>query len=196
VSAIGELPLPLVHRSVVINMRRDEAKSARREYDELDPVFPIARELIRKWAQICVLARDPEMPDQLRNRSADNWLCSDRPDEDVGVVLLGEIQTIFLVRGLDRVTSADLVEALLGLDDGFWNEWRGPKDDRPARKLNQTGLAEILRPFGIRSRTIWAAGRRPGDSSKRGFYRSQFEDAWRRYCPPADTPTQLSKISA
>jgi len=150
----------------VINMRRDEAKSARRDYDEFDPVFPIARELIRKWAQNCVLARDPEMPDQLRNRSADNWrvllaiadslghgdearaaaikLCSDRPDEDVGVVLLGEIQTIFLVRGLDRVTSADLVEALLGLDDGFWNEWRGPKDDRPARKLNQTGLAEIL----------------------------------------------------
>jgi hypothetical protein len=38
-----------------------------------------------------------------------------------------------------------LVEALIGLGDGLWNEWRGPKDDRPPRKLTQGELSRLLR---------------------------------------------------
>jgi len=167
-------------------------------------------------AATCSLASDPEMPPMLRNRAADNWrgllaiadnlghgeaarcaatkLASNRLDEDPGVVLLGNIGNLFQAWRVDRIASATLVEALLALDDSFWNEWRGPNDDRPPRKLTQGELARMLRPFEIRPRTIWSTQRGSGDNSRRGYLRSQFETAWRAYCPSADTPTQTSKI--
>jgi hypothetical protein len=215
VAAIGMLPLPLLHRAVVVNMQRS-AGSPLKRLDESDPGFAIAREGIRRWAARCTLAQDPEMPPGLRDRAADNWrvllaiadnlgygeparraavtLSANRPDEDPGVTLLTDIRTVFQALGVDRIASLALVEALIGLDDGLWNEWRGPNDDRPPRKLTQGELSRLLRPFGIRSKTIWPARRRPGDKSSRGYLSSQFEKAWRAYCPLPDTPTQPSKI--
>src|SRR5262249_1262563 len=102
--------------------------------------------------------------------------------------------TVFLGLGVDRITSAALVEALLDLDDGMWADWRGPNDNRPTRKLNQSELARLLRPFGIRPKTIWPAQRRPCDKRFRGYLRAQFETAWAAYCPTADTPTHPAKI--
>jgi Protein of unknown function (DUF3631) len=118
-----------------------------------------------------------------------------RSDEDPGVVLLDNIRTIFLALGTDRIVSVVLIRMLLEIEDGPWNEWRGLQDDRPPRKLTQSELAFLLRPFGIRPRTIWPTPRRPSDRSARGYLRYHFEDAWRAYCPAADTPTQPSKIS-
>jgi putative DNA primase/helicase len=208
------LPLPLLHRSVVISMQRSSAQL--RRLDEASQVFNLAREAIRKWSASVQLAQDPEMPPALRNRAADNWrilisiadslghgedaraaavaLSADRPDEDAGVVLLTDIRTIFQARNVDRIGSAALIEALVELGDGRWAEFRGVNDDRPPRKLTQPQLALLLRPFGIGSRTIWPLQRKPSDKSSRGYLQSQFELAWRAYCFAADTPTQPSKI--
>jgi Protein of unknown function (DUF3631) len=156
------------------------------------------------------------MPSPLRNRAADNWrgllsiaddfgygedarsaavtLSANRPDEDPGVTLLSDIRTVFQARRADRIASSALVEALLGLDDGLWNEWCGRNDDLQPRKLTQAELARLLRPFHIGPKTVWPLRRRPGDRSYRGYYRAQFEAAWASYCPPADTPTQSSEI--
>jgi len=218
VAAIGGLPLPLMHRAAAaINMQRcAPGESQVQQLDEIDPSFPATREEIRKWAATCSLARNPEMPPSLRNRSADNWrvllaiaddlghgddarsaaieLCSNRPDEDPGILLLVDIRNVFLARGVDRIGSLALVEALLALSDGLWNEWRGPNDDRAPRKLTQSELARLLRMFQIRPKTIWPAQRRPADKSKRGYLRSQFEAVWRAYCPIADTSPQSNKI--
>jgi Protein of unknown function (DUF3631) len=213
-AAIGMLPLPSLHRSVVISMQRSSAQL--RWLDEASQVFNLAREAIRKWSVTVQLAQDPEMPPALRNRAADNWrilisiadslgygedarvaavaLSDDRPDEDAGVVLLTDIRTIFHARNVDRVGSAALIEALVELGDGRWAEFPGVNDDRPPRKLTQPQLAHLLRPFGIGSRTIWPLQRRPDDKSSRGYLQSQFEPAWRAYCFAADTPTQPSKI--
>jgi hypothetical protein len=216
IAAIGMLPLPLLHRSVVISMQRSSAQL--RRLDETSHVFNLARQGIQKWSTNIQLAQDPEMPPALRNRAADNWrvlisiadslgcgeearaaavaLGADRPDEDAGVVLLTDIRTIFEARKVDRIASAALIEALVELGDGRWSEFCGVNDDRPPRKLTQPQLAQLLRPFGIGSRTIWPLQRRPGDKSSRGYLRSQFEPAWRAYCFTADTPTQPSKIMA
>jgi hypothetical protein len=115
-------------------------------------------------------------------------------EEDPGIVLLRDIGSVFLARGIDRIASAALVEALLGLDDSFWHDWRGQTDDGPPRKLTQGELARLLCMFQIRPRTIWPARRRLGDKSSRGYRRDQFEPAWAAYCPPADTPTPSSEI--
>jgi Protein of unknown function (DUF3631) len=56
------------------------------------------------------------------------------------------------------------------------------RDDRPGRKLTQGDVARLLRPFGIRSKSIWPAHRSAGSSSRKGYTRDQFEDAWRSYC--------------
>jgi hypothetical protein len=180
VAAIGMLPLPLLHRAVVVNMQRSGGSPLKR-LDESDPAFAIARAGIQRWAARCILAQDPVMPAALRDRAADNWrvllaiadnlaygeparraavtLSANRPDEDPGVTLLADIRIVFQAR--DRIASAALVEALTGLDDGRWNEWRGPKDDRPPRKLTQGELSHLLRPFGIVPKTIWPGRRRP-----------------------------------
>jgi hypothetical protein len=218
VAAIGSMPLPLLHRSALIRMRRHAPTEIKLErLDENCPTFPAVREQIQRWAATCApLAQDPAMPPLIHNRAADNWrvllaiaddlghgdearaaaiaLCANRPDEDPGVVLLTDIRSVFQTRGINRISSAALVEALLALDDGLWNEWRGPHDDRPPRKLTQGELARLLSPFDIRPRTIWPLRRQPGDKSSRGYYWHQFEPAWRAYCPPSDTPTQRGKI--
>ena len=66
--------------------------------------------------------------------------------------------------------------------------------DRPPRKLSQSDLARMLRPFGIRPHTIWPVQRGPGAKSRRGYLRADFEAAWAAYCSAPDTATQPSKI--
>jgi hypothetical protein len=217
VAAIGTLPLPLLRRAAaVINMRRHAPGEMQiQRLDRFDPSFPAAREEIKKWGATCRLAHDPEMPSLFRNSAVDNWrvlfaiaddlghgdaaravaieLSAKRPDEDLGVMLLIDIRTVFLARGFDRISSLALVDALLGLEDGIWNEWGGPQDDRVPHKLKQGELARMLKRFHIRSSTVWPLHRQPSDKSRRGYHKHQFEAAWRAYCP-ADTPTHSGKI--
>jgi hypothetical protein len=209
VAAIGDMPLPLLHRSFIINMQRSPIPVVR--LDDRDPVFPATRAEIGKWAAACKLNPEPDMPPLLRNRAADNCrvlfaiaddlgygetaraaataLFANRPDEDVGVLLLIDIRRIFLAWEVDRIATAALVKALLMLDDALWADWRGPNDDRPPRKFNQYDLSRQLRPFNIRPRTV-----RFSDGTSRGYMRAWFESSWASYCPPSDTPTQTSKI--
>jgi hypothetical protein len=73
-ASIGMLPLPLMHRCIILNMRRRAPNDASlQKLDEYDPVFPAARAEIQKWAATCKLARNPEMPPALDNRLGDNW---------------------------------------------------------------------------------------------------------------------------
>jgi hypothetical protein len=210
------LPLPLMHRAIVINMQRHAKDDTPLEQlDEYDPRFTAARTEIQKWAATCALAREPDMPPELHNRLGDNWrvllaiaddlgrgeaaraaavaLSVNRLDEDPSVILLIDIRTVFDTLGVDRITSAVLIEALLALDS-LWHDWRGLHDDRPARKLSQSELARLLRPFDIRPHSIWPAQRSPDAKSSKGYRRDQFEAAWTAYCPPSGTPAQSSRI--
>jgi hypothetical protein len=217
-AAIGLLPLPLMHRSIVIEMKR-----AKRELERFDTnnigtlrVLNFTHREIEQWASSVMLASDPVLPRMLRNRPADNWrpliavadsiggewpelarqaacaLSRERPDEDISVLLLIDIRDVFKLAypavGGARLFSADIVNTLVGIEDGPWGEWRGLRDDQQPRKLTQGELARLLAPFGIRPRTV-----RTSTTTARGYYKSQFEEAWLAYCPP-DTPTQPGNI--
>jgi hypothetical protein len=206
-AAIGSLPSPLLDRSIGINMQRLTPGRMLQSLDENALSLQAAREATIKWAAKCSLNRNPPTPPSLQNRTADNWrallsiaddlcygeearnaateLSGNRPDEDPAVVLLTDIRAVFNERGVDRIGSRNLVDALVTRDDGYWGEWRGPNDDRPSRNLTQGELAKLLRPFGIVPRTIWPVHRRAIDKSSRGYMKSQFEQAWRAYCPRA-----------
>ena len=88
----------------------------------------------------------------------------------------------------DRMASVDLIAALLDIEESGWSEYRGPHDDQTPRKLSQGEMARLLRPFGIKPKPIWPEGEARKGTSRRGYYRWQFESAWARYC--VDEPSQ------
>lgn len=215
VAAIGTLPFPLLRRSISINMQRPGRDHKLERLDDASPQWAGACEQIRRWAATCTLACDPAVPTQLRNRAADNWrallaiaddlghgdaarsaaikMSGNRVYTEPGIALIADIMSIFDEKGVDRLTSRELVSALLDLNDGDWNEWRGIKEARPPHKLSQSELAATLRPFHIRPRTVWPKHRGAGGSSSRGYVRIWFERAWDAYCR-ADTATRPSNL--
>jgi len=221
-ASIGILTLPLMSRSIVIHMARHDGSRRLRRFDLEDTRdLDLAYQHIRAWARDVVLNPDPEMPAELRGRTADNWrplisiadACSEAwgrlareaavtfaksyRDEDIVVILLGDIREVFSAHRADRLSSKALVDALNAMEDAGWAEWRGLQGDQQPRKLTQGALAALLRLLHppIRPRSIWSSPRQPGDSSVKGYHRSDFERAWREYCDDeAGTPAQPAKI--
>jgi hypothetical protein len=219
-AAIGTLPLPLMSRSIVIRMERHDGSLNLRRFDSEDTgdLDLIYRQIVN-WARDVVLNPEPDIPDAVRNRQADNW----RPllaitdacgpawgalareaaiaftrgyhDEDPVVLLLRDVLAIFNARGADRIPSEVLVADLNELEDAPWAEWRGVHDDQQPRRLSQNMLASLLRSFLIRPRKFWPLRRGPTSKSFRGYFRSQFEQAWRSYCQEGGTPEQRNNIS-
>ena len=115
VAAIGMLPLPLLHRSIVISMQR-AGGPALKLLDETDPISLPRASRLKSGRQHAARARTRDAA-VAHNRAADNWrvllaiaddlghgeearaaaiaLCADRPDEDPGVVFLTDVRTVF-----------------------------------------------------------------------------------------------------
>jgi hypothetical protein len=72
-AAIGRLPLPLMHRSVVIAMQRHDGNSELQRFAGRDPAIDYIYGRLRFWSREVSLNADPDMPAELRNRQADNW---------------------------------------------------------------------------------------------------------------------------
>jgi hypothetical protein len=222
-AGIGIVPLPLARRSIVVRLKRDpKAPINRKQFDSQDQeqseMFALIFAHLAAWAADCKLATKPPMPEQLTGGQCDNW----RPlisiadacgpeigdltreiavkmrrnlDEDFEVLLLRDIRDLFDQKRADRLASAVIVDNLNLLPHGLWVDWRGKHDTDAPRPMTAGITAKLLAPFGIRPATIWPLNRNADSKSSRGYHRSQFEDAWARYCQPqADTPTHSNKI--
>jgi hypothetical protein len=161
-----------------------------------------------------VQAADPAMPAALVNRTADNWRpllaiadvaggawpqkarsaaegvtgCGD--EQSARTQVLADIREVFATQHAERLPSADLVAALVAIEGSPWAEWRR------GQPLTASGLARLLRPFGIAPEQV-----RIGDRGGiRGYQLGQFGDALARYVPmPPDqtaTPLQTSENRA
>jgi len=225
IAAIGSLPLPLMRRSIIVHMEKTATSTLKRfdpgdreTMERIDIVYGFVRRWVRNNPKLDL---DPDLPKDLKNRVADNWrvlisiadcfgptwaelargaaitFARTHHDEDAGVILLNDIRDIFNRTGADRMASIDLFEALLDIDESGWAEYRGMRDDHSPRKLTPGEMARLLRPFGIHPCSVWPVGkRRKGTSSRKGYWRSQFENAWARYCEPtAGTAAQGSKVA-
>lgn len=164
---------------------------------ELEPL----RRKAARWAQdqAAVLAdADPDVPAELHDRAADNWRpliaiadaaggdwperarraarilsgAADPADEGPAVQLLADLRALFDARGVDRLASAEIVDALAKMEDRPWPEWKA------GRPITARQLARLLAPFGIRPTKI-----RFGDATSQGYSLEAFEDAFRRYLP-------------
>lgn len=224
IACIGSLPLPLMQRSITIHTEKTTGRDIER-FEPSDATttgrINIVYGFVTRWSHSkLTLNLNPDLPRDLKNRLADNWrplisiadlfgpvwgkIARDTAitfahtyhDEDTGVILLSDIRDIFNRTAADRMASADLITALLDIEESSWSEYRGMRDDQQPKKLSVGEMARLLRPFGIRPRSIWpVAGRTKDSSSRKGYLRSDFESAWQRYCDePSGTAAQNSKI--
>jgi putative DNA primase/helicase len=156
--------------------------------------------------------REPELPDDLDDRAADNWepllaiadqaggpwperaratallLSGGRADSaeagDSGVQLLADVRAVFAETGIDRSTTKALLASLTELEGRPWAEWnRG-------RPLTARQLGSLLGRFGIKPGTI-----RVGDATPKGYLLSDLADAFGRYLPDVSaTSATTSKL--
>jgi hypothetical protein len=105
-------------------------------------------------------------------------------DASNGVRLLADVRDIFsgkdnkddfgnVLFQCPRIASSELVNLLGDMNDRPWAEWKNGKP------LTETGLARLLRPFGVVPQQKQIDGIR-----FRGYFRADFEDAWERYILP------------
>ena len=220
----GTLPPPLMRRSIILLMqkRRPKRRFVTGNTPDLDALY---RHLASIWAPGVILNPDPKLPDELLRADpsvADNW----RPlisvadaclpawgtlareaavffalsgrHEDPIVVLLRDIRTVFDMLSVDRITIKALVTALHEMEDGRWSEFCGVQRNRTPHKLRESELRAMLRPLGIVTRSVWPGKGKPGDHSGKGYYRSDFEAAWRAYCEGEETgkPAKVVTLKA
>jgi len=176
---------------------------------------PLQRQLAR-WAVDHLdglRAAQPVIPDALSDRQADNWepllaiadavggkwperarkaalLLSQRGAEDsqdVRELLLADLWAIVGER--EEVFSAELVAELVKLEGRPW-----PEFGRAQKPITATGLARLLRPFGLHSKPL-----RRGSEVARGYRRSDLTPLWAQYrigasIPPSE-PLQALQVS-
>ena len=206
-AAIGTLPVTILDRSIVIPMRRATPAEQRRVQKlrqkraaaEAKPIY----DALAAWAVSAgprfQKAEPPAVPDELDGRAADCWepllaVAADasdgfyallwqaalvlstgeaREEDSTRLRLLRDIQQVFVAQDIDRIGSAELVDALCLDDSSPWGDWAHGK------RITPQAIAQLLRPFGIRPRTI-----RTGPTTPRGYHLEDFADAFSRYLAP------------
>lgn len=156
----------------------------------------------------------PKMPTNVEDRDADCWeallavadlagghwpetarvtavtaVTDNREEgESQGVLLLTDLRRIFTANkrsvaknGKPALKTPTLTVELAKVEESPWKDIR--KDRSP---IDARGLSVRLKPYGVKPQTIrWDDG-----SISKGYYRYQFEDAWKRYIV-----TDVTKVS-
>jgi hypothetical protein len=201
IALIGNLPDTLHDRSVVVDLKRKLKTETIAPFrpDRADALDVLARKAAR-WAADnaeAIGGADPDMPEGIINREADNWRpllaiagmaggnwperarqaaisahAAGSADEASRLeLLLGDIRTIS--KGKAQMPSADLVETLVKMEGRPWAEL-----GKARKALTPNRLASMLRPLGITSGTI-----RVGDKTPKGYILKHFDEAFARYLP-------------
>ncbi|MYV53715.1 DUF3631 domain-containing protein [Streptomyces sp. SID3212] len=210
-AGIGDLPDTIMDRSIVIRMRRRAAGERVSPYRTKrdSPALHEIRARLAQWAVPLTdqaLLLEPPMP--VEDRAADTWeplvivadlaggtwpdrarhACTSmvsaeaeaEQDNPSNARILADIRRVFHAKGeQEQLSTDDLLHALNSDPEAPWAEHgRGG--------LTPRGLSAMLREYGISSGNV-----RVGDIQRKGYTRTKFTDAWKRYCPavhPLGTP--------
>jgi putative DNA primase/helicase len=193
------LPDSTMSRGIILNLRRklphekvERLRHANRHvFESLRP--QLARFALDYGEE--VRSAKPHLPDALNDRQQDNWepllaiaSCAgpewfDRATQaalklsieadsltNSGNELLADIQEIFETKNKDKITTSELISALVNDEEKSWATYnRG-------NPLSPRQLANLLKPYGIQPRTVRMLGMTP-----KGYYRDDFADAFSRY---------------
>jgi len=156
-----------------------------------------------RWVQDHIIALcnadDPILPDELNDRAQDNWrpliaiadaispVLGERAraaalsleaedvgdDDNAAIMALGDVAAIFELKGVERLSSVELVGALIDLEDRPWGEWRRGKP------ISANGLARLLKAFNVRPKKFRT---RPKPApAERGYEAGPIREAAQRY---------------
>jgi putative DNA primase/helicase len=199
IAGIGRLADTLMDRSIELKLRRKRPhEQVDKLRDAEAGMFEALQAKLARWAHDnadAVRRARPALPDTLHDRAADNWeallqiaevaggpwpdlgrmaaiTLSGAPEDSqsAGAELLADIQALFETQSAQRISTANLVLALVSDDEKPWATWRGGKPMTPR------SLSKILSEYGIRSKSL-----RNGHEVSKGFERDQFNDAFERY---------------
>jgi Protein of unknown function (DUF3631) len=217
-SGIGRLPDTIADRSILIRLKRRARSEPIEQFREREATYEAEqlRADLAAWAEHhdeALANARPALPEELDDRAQDaceqliaiadlaggEWPqrarralvdlrtgAADEEDTDsLGVRLLADVRTVFDSKGVDRISSKELVAELREDAEAPWADLRGGDG------LTQRSLANLLRGFGIHSRTV-----RLDDGTARGYHREAFEDAWTRYLPDSAFPSDTSDTTA
>jgi putative DNA primase/helicase len=198
------LPDATLSRAVVFNMRRKlkDERIERLRGGARDSFDVLASKLARfaDDHRDAVRAARPDLPDVLGDRDQDNWSTllavaeqagaewvrrataaalelSGKADgsQSAGNELLADIQAAFDAKHIDRISTADLIAALLADDEAAWATWNHGKPLTPRQ------LGRMLKQYGIASKNV-----RTKYEQAKGFDREQFADVFARYLNPPE----------
>jgi hypothetical protein len=196
-AGLGWLPDTILSRSVVIRMQRRAAGEViepfRRRVHGADA--DSVRFMIEAWAKSAWedgLAW-PDLPAEIQDRDADVWepliaiadavggdwpakareaavtlvTASKDREPSLGIRLLADLERAFANR--EEMQTATILEALIGMDESPWGDLRG-------KPLDVRGLAQRLRQYDVKPKTIWF-----GSKQAKGYTRADLKQPWARY---------------
>ena len=211
IAVIGTLHRTLIDRSIVIDLQRrlknETIERFRRKRAAAD--LKVIAGKIARWVADhgeAVGAIEPALLEALNDRANDNWepffaiaAVAGGPwperaqaaalggkvddDDDIGsrsLLILADIRDIFAAEANDKISSANLIEKLCAIAEHPWNEY-----GRSGKPITQMQLSGQLKRWCIKSRGV-----RIGESTLRGYLKSQFVEAWARYLPDPSSEVQ------
>jgi putative DNA primase/helicase len=199
IAGIGKLADTVMDRAIILSLRRKlpNEKVERLRYVETGLFEMLARKLARFGEDhgATIGRARPSLPGALNDRAQDNWepllaiadlaggnwpseartaalaISGDgEGDLSTNEELLSDTRDIFNADGVDRISLANLRERLCADDTAPWATWSRGKP------ISVRQLGKKLAEFGVIARPLRVSG-----TTQKGFERSQFEDAWRRY---------------
>lgn len=222
---IGALTGTLHDRSIVIKLERAKPGEVRERFDSrhTEREQELCRKLARFVAdqrprlEHC----DPTLPPGAFNRIADNWrplfavaevaggdwlrraaeafakltANEDMEAHGIGTMLLADIADLFGAAGMERLSSAHIVDHLKEIDGREWAEW-----GRARKPITTNQLAKQLKRFSISPRSIKLAdgdsAKRDGRETAKGYHAEDFQEAFTRYLPsPGGSKRNLVTMS-
>jgi len=201
IASIGRLPETLADRSIVIRMQRKTAAEVCERSRNLDALMVLRRKCLRfvtDHAEAIASAR-PEIPAGQSDRTVDIWeplhvlahlaggewpemarqamaalTASAQERNPIGSLFL-DILLCFTQAKADRMFSRTLAAELDRFVERPWS------DLRKGKEMTGPLLARVLRPYGLRSKTMWIAG-----EAAKGYLMADLEEAFRRYIPRSE----------
>jgi hypothetical protein len=210
-AGIGSLPGTLAERSVRIVLNRRKPSERVRDFrdDRAGHLRELASQAAR-WAadhEQELSQLEPEMPDGIHNRAADNWRVllaiadkagGDWPErargaakvlsesgagdtESYRVMVLADLRDIFKRHAAARLSSATICADLAQMEERPWPEY-----GKSRKPITTRALAKLLAPFEVIPTTV-----RDGSAVSKGYKREKLENAFACYLPPDLSVTPL-----
>ena len=217
-AGIGHLPDTVMDRAIVFELRRKLPHEKSERLRNADPkIFDALKAKLARFSQDYQKALQdthPTLPDCLHDRAQDNWepLLAiadiaggiwpnlarstairlskvENEPQSIGIQLLTDIQEIFELKQVTRISTANLIDILCADDEKCWATYNRGKPISPRQ------IATRLAEYGIWSKTI-----RIGDYTPKGFEISQFDEAFSRYLTSSEnirhTPQSAADVDS